>query len=244
MCNDYERDLAEHEDVVCNFESDLAKIVTDEFDRVGVRYDDRMTVDDLVARYLEMLNRRIIPNPRTVYFSEEIQDTLGSLIRKHAKRGSEDALEAWRTAFYISHLLRVGMNVTECLTKNVKRVRSGDGLLWDFGMHHFHLTRRVDKDGFVERSSYLLFAIITGEVAYFVDIRPHPEPGSLGWSRQELPDIVHSNWPELLEGHVVRGMEGDILTDREVRNLRDKNCNYVARVGKQSSECNRRRNDG
>ena len=113
MCNDYERDLAEYEDVVCNFESDLAKIVTDEFDRVGVRYDDRMTVDDLVARYLEMLNRRIIPNPRTVYFSEEIQDTLGSLIRKHAKRGSEDALEAWRTAFYISHLLRVGMNVTE-----------------------------------------------------------------------------------------------------------------------------------
>ena len=231
MCNHYESNLSKHAYVACDFKSDLAGIVKDQLNRVGVRYDDKMGVDDLVARYLEMLKRRISPKPRAVHFSEEIQDTLGSLIRKHAKRRSEDALEAWRTAFYIRHLLWTGESVTGFLTKNVNRVRSRDGLLWDFGMHHFHLSRRVDKDGFVERSSYLLFAIITGEGAYFVDIRPHPEPGSLRWSGQELRDIVHRNWPELLERHAVRGVEGDILTDREVGNLRAKNCNYVARVG-------------
>ena len=230
MCNDSESNLSKHAYVVCDLRSDLATIIKDQLDRVAVRYDDKMGIDDLVARYLEMLNRRIVPKHRTVYLSQEFQDTLGSLTRKHAKRGSEDAIEAWRTAFHLRHLLTRGKNVTGFLTKNVRRVSSRDGLLWDFGMHHFHLSRRVDKEGFVERSGYLLFAIITGEGAYFVDIRPHPEAGGLGWSRQDLLDIVHSNWPELLESHVIRGVEGDILTNREVRNLRATNCNYVVRV--------------
>jgi hypothetical protein len=41
--------------------------------------------------------------------------------------------------------------------------RKLDGLLWDYGMHHLHLRRIVDTDGFVERSDWLLFAIVTGQ---------------------------------------------------------------------------------
>ena len=184
-----------------------------------------------MARYLEITNRRIPARPRTVLFSQEAQESLGSLKRKHAKKGSEDTVEAWRTVFHIRHLLTEGKTVTAFLTKNVTRLKSRDGLLWDFGMHHFHLVRRIDKEGFVERSSYLLYAIVTADSAYFVDIRPHPEFGGRGWSRQDLRDIVHKNWPDLLEPRVVRGVEGEVLTDREVMTLRSKNVNYVARVG-------------
>ena len=190
-----------------------------------------MSVDDLVARYIEMVNRRIPAVPRTVLFSQEIQGTLRSLRRKYAKRGSEDAIEAYRTVGHICSLFNEGKSVTEFLTKNVRRVRSRDGLLWDFGMHHFHLARRIERGGFVERSSYLLYAIVNDESAFFVDVRPHPERGSRAWSRQDLRDIVHNNWPELLEARIVHGVEGEVLTDREVMRLRDMNANYVARVG-------------
>ena len=31
-----------------------------------------------------------------------------------------------------------------------------DGLLWDFGIHHFHLNTTTEASGFVNRSDYLL----------------------------------------------------------------------------------------
>ncbi len=222
---------AENPYIVCDLAGDLEKIIKDQLDTRGVRYGDKMRIDDLVARYLEILSRQIPPKPRPVLFSQQIRDTLDSLRRKHSKRGSEDAIEAWRTVYHIRRLFAEGKSVTRFLTKNVGRVRSRDGLLWDFGMHHFHLRRRVEQGGFVERSPYLLYAIITNANAYFVDVWRHPEPRGLGWSRQDLRDIVQSNWPELLRSRVVEGVEGETLTDREVMNLRGKNVNYVARVG-------------
>ncbi len=231
MSNQRQRNPAEHTYIVCDLESDLAKIVKGQLDENGILYNAKMSIEDLVARCLEITNRRIPATPRTVFFSEEAHESLSSLKRKHAKKGSEDAIEAWRTVFHIGRLLNEGKRVTPFLTKNVTRLTSRDGLLWDFGMHHFHLARRMEKEGFVERSSYLLYAIITGERAFFVDIRPHPERGGLGWSRHDLLDIVRKNWPDLLEARVVRGVEGEVLTDREVMNLRNKNVNYVAREG-------------
>ena len=98
-------------------------------------------------------------------------------------------------------------------------------------MHHFHLSKKVEASGFVKRSDYLLFAIITQENAYFVDVRPHRDPQSLGWVRQELLKIVHSNWPELIESNVLRGVTGDVLTDEQKKELRRKNINHVAELG-------------
>ena len=231
MSNQCQHNTAERKYVTCDLESDLAEFVKGQLDEAGIRYNDKMSVEDLVARYLEIMNRRIPAEPRTVLFSQEAQESLGSLKRKHTKKGSEDAIEAWRTVFHIRRLLTEGKNVLAFLTKNVTRLKSRDGLLWDFGMHHFHLVRRIEKGGFVERSPYLLYAIVTADSAFFVDIRPHPEPGGLGWSRHDLRDIVRKSWPDLLEARVVRGVEGEVLTDREVMNLRGKNVNYVAREG-------------
>ena len=85
------------------------------------------------------------------------------------------ALEAWRTVFYIRHLLVEGGNVTRFLSKSVDNLTSRDKLLWDFGMHHFHLNRVLEPSGnFVERSDYLLFAIIADAGRIFC--RPEATP--------------------------------------------------------------------
>ena len=182
-----------------------------------------------------MLNRRVVPIPRRVHFSEEINDSLEKLLHEPNAEQREKTLEARCAVFYIRDLLLKGSNVTRFLSKSVKKVNSQDKLLWDFGMHHFHLKRALEPRGnFVERSDYLLFAIISDEDAYFVDVRPHRDPQRLEWVRQNLLGIVHSNWPILTNPQVLNGVNGDIVSDKEKKELRKKNINHIPKLGKQA----------
>ena len=124
-----------------------------------------------------------------------------------------------------------GVNVNAFLSKSIGKAEGWDGLLWSYGMHHFHLGRETGKDGFVKRSKHLLFAIVAPTDAYFVDVRPHPPKDGIGWVSQELLEIVHSNWPELIEEKVLHGVSGDQLTDEEMQELRRKNTNYAMNIG-------------
>ena len=95
-------------------------------------------------------------------------------------------------------------------------------------MHHFHLGRESTKDGFVNRSDYLLFAIVAPKDVFFVDVRLHPPRGDgIKWVSQDLLRIVHANWPDLIEAHVLHGVRGDALKDEEMYALRQKNINYA-----------------
>ena len=212
--------------------SDLAHIIKEQFDESGIIYDESLDVCSLAARYFEILLRRIIPMPRKVHFSQEIHDSLGKLRQEADAEHREQAADAWGAVFLIRHLLAEGGNVTRFLSKKVNCLtgnKSRDGLLWDFGLHHFHLSKEVDKSGFAERSGYLLFAIVTQEDAYFVDVRLHPQD-DLEWVLQDLLRIAHLNWPELVESKVLRGAKGTVLTDEEIQELRRKNCNHVAQL--------------
>ncbi len=215
-----------------SFESDLADIVKQQFKKVGIRYDKTMNVRALTARYFEMLNRRITTIPRTVHFSKEIHDSLGTLRRKADTEQSEKAAEAWGALFLIRHLLTEGKNVNGFLSRGIgwaKGKKSVDKMLWDFGMHHLHLRKKF-RDGFVERSDYLLFAVVAQGDAYFVDVRPH-NLGGLEWVQQDLLKIMHSNWPELVDSKILRGVKGTVLTDKEKHELRRKNVNHAVEIG-------------
>ena len=223
-----------------NLKSDLASIIKQQFDQLKIFYEDNLDVCSLAARYLEMLNRRVIPSRRRVHFSEEIHDSLGALRRKADMEQQKRSADAWGAVFFIRYLLTEGLNVNGFLSKRINFAtgrRSRDGLLWDFGMHHFHLGQKFDADGFVKRNNrpdYLLFAILTEENAYFVDVKPHPNHHDLGWVRQDLLNIVHSNWPELIEPHILRGVKGTLLTDEEKAELRRKNCNLAPEIGRKA----------
>ncbi len=93
-----------------SLESDLADIVKQQFKNVGIRYDKNMSVCNLTARYFEMLNSRITIIPRTVYCSNEIHYSLGTLRRKADTEQSEKATEAWGHCFsFITVLLKARM---------------------------------------------------------------------------------------------------------------------------------------
>lgn len=215
-----------------SFESDLASIVKRQFDRLGIRYDTSIGACSLAARYLEMQRRRIPPTPRTVHFSKEIHHSLGNLTRNDDLQQQKKAEEAWRAVFQIRQLLEDGKNVNGFLHRGIDHAtgsRSYDGLLWDFGMHHFHLSKKPGKSGFFKRSGFLLFAVVDQEDVYFVDVRRHPkrrDPNDFGWVQQDLLKIVQLNWPELVEPSTLRGVKGDVITDKQKKELRRKNINF------------------
>ncbi|MDE3262506.1 MAG: hypothetical protein OYL41_11055 [Acidobacteriota bacterium] len=210
--------------------ADLDRIIREQFDKSGVSYDQSLQVGDLAAIYFEMLNRRIYPRPRRVHFSKELTESLGRLTRETDPNQKRKAADAWSAVFKIRYLMVRGRNVNAFLHKGIESAtgkRSRDGMLWDFGMHHFHLSTELGDSGFVERSDYLLFAVLTEEDAYFVDVRRHPTADDFGWSRQELLKIVQANWRALTEPTKLYGVQGDAWTDQERATLRKKNANVV-----------------
>ena len=216
-----------------DFTSDLDRTIREQFDKHGIDYDKKTEARDLAASYLEMLNRRIYPSPRRVHFSEQLHHSLGFLRREPDTDQRKKAADAWTAVFLIRHLMERGRNVNGFLTKQIDSAtgkRSRDGMLWDFGMHHFHLSAEFDDSEFAKRSDYLLFAVLTKGEAYFVDARRHPKCKDLGWMRQELLKIVQSNWPELMGPWTLRGVTGDVLTDQERAELRRKNVNVITEL--------------
>ena len=214
-----------------DFLADLTDIVLGCFRREGIEYCGSGDVKQLAALYCETRIRRIIPRPREVHFSDEIHSSLGRLARETEADKRDEAGEAWRTVFTLRHRLVNGEEVTRFLSKGAARATSQDGMLWDFGIHHFHLCRQLDDSGrFVKRSDYLLFAIITDHAAYFVDVKRHHDPEGLGWVRQDLLRIVHSNWPALIECHELPGVTGGRLTDQELQFLRKRNLNHATEI--------------
>ena len=216
-----------------DFRSDLNDAIVSEFVRQGISYPEHPDLSGLATRYLEMRVRRIEPVPRRVHFSEEIHDSLGSLARNTDPECREAALEAWRTAFYLCDLFERGESVLPHLSKGVNYTdpRQPDGLLWDYGMHHLHLSRTDGTGGFVRRSDWLLYVIVADQDVFFVDVRPHTDPERLQWVRQDLLTIVYRNWPELTESRLLRGVTGTTLTDAEKLVLRRKNVNVAHAIG-------------
>ncbi len=214
-----------------SLENDLIDIVKHYFSAEGISYGDKESASDFATRYFEMRTRRIHPRPRTVHFSDEIHDSLGALARENDEDNREKALDAWQTAFRIRYLLAEGQTVLPYLSGRVSNSRTQDWILLDYGMHHFHLSSQLDESGIVKGKDYLLLVIVTEEAAYFVDVRLHRDMTKLRWVRQDLLKIVDSNWPELINPRVLRGVRGSSITEDEEREVRRKRANYARASG-------------
>ncbi len=216
-----------------NLRSDLARIIGQELDSAGVEFDPGLSLIDLAASYFQTLTRMVTPKPRRVHFSDELQDSLGALARESDQTIRSEARAAWQAAFRLNQHMSEGRNVNPHLSRRIATATgkgSNDGLLFDYGMHHFHLNSEVEPDGFIKRSQYLLFAVVTESDVYFVDVRKHPKGRDLGWVRQDLVAIVDSNWPQLLEANALHGVWADTITDERKQELRSNNANHLSPV--------------
>lgn len=100
--------------------------------------------------------------------------------------------------------ISAGVDLRPYRSRRIENAQFLDGLLDYWNIHHFHLGRIIEAEGFVERTNELLFCLVEDDCVYFIAIMCHD---SSPWAKKELITIIHENWPGVLEKCRVRGVD-------------------------------------
>lgn len=178
-----------------NFLADFQEMISQELSTLGYPPALGEDVDAILIRYIN-LQRRIPP-----------------VLVWTIKQSKELAAKP------LSHSIRLG------LQQFIKKAESGQSLkphlstqsdspdykdlmFYDWEVFHFHLgtNPHPKRQGFVERTGDLLFAIADSNKAemYLIDIHPHEG----GFTNQDLLRIIEENWAEILELHTLKRIVG------------------------------------
>jgi hypothetical protein len=101
-----------------------------------------------------------------------------------------------------------------------------DLMFYDWGIFHFHLgtNPHPNRQGFLKRTKYLLFAIADSDTAtmYLIDIHPHL------FTNQDLLRILEENWSEILDPYTTRGVGLPYnASDKDIDSLRKAGINPI-----------------
>jgi len=156
--------------------------------------------------------RRIIPQkPREVLRSKEF----------YCDGGLSSAVEE------IEKKAKNGENLNPYLSTSLKKADYHDTMLNDWGIHHFHLGSNIDMPGFIERTRPLLFVKVTNTHFYLIAVKNHGD-----WNCQELVEIIHKNWPEVIKHYkleIVIGLS-HVPSDENIKKLRKVNINTMIKM--------------
>jgi len=105
-----------------------------------------------------------------------------------------------------------------------------DKLYSSWKIMHFHLDFNKKQTG---RGDAMLFAIFKDNKAYFIGIRGKGLTKLTGHESLYDDDIIrmaYRNWPELFTQNRMNSISGEVLTTKQVRNLREQNTSYFLDV--------------
>ena len=138
---------------------------------------------DLWYDFFNLQKKTITPRKRKVQFSKEF-----SCPTTH-QQGLDTLLEKFKR----------GKNVVPHLSKSALIPSQFDGLLYDWGIHHFHLGTSFDhKSGYIQRTGPILFAKVDDSNVYCINVYSHGKGSAPPWSKSEMIKILHRNWPETI----------------------------------------------
>lgn len=170
---------------------------------------------DTIARYLNVLRRKIDPKPRTT--------------KKSRTFSCPSEYEAGFNALVATS--EAGGDLRPYQSMGVENDTFDDGLLNDFGVQHFHLGEVLyaRNPAFMDRTGPLLYARVTDTALYCLFVLPHGE-----WANQMLLDIMHEDFTELTDNTTVKNTADAgsgaryTYSDKEVQKMRDAGINVVS----------------
>ncbi len=164
------------------------------------RLAERRMRDVPQARYRVNISRELSADPLFKQFKPVLREIRFKLERSHS------------IAMYLPFYERPGRN-------------SRDAMLNHWGIRHLHLSlaSTVGTNGFVKRSDYLLFFLVSNEDIYWLHIGRHDAPATEKWLKVDLLEVMQSNWPGIQ--HLVRGGHINPPNPQSIRMGRNHNVN-------------------
>ena len=195
-----------------DFLKDLGDIANDRLDQLGVVATRSDPPLDSLRRYLTVEHRLVSVRPRETVRSKELETRPVDSLTVEVRNICQDS--------------EAGGDLNHYLSKGVFEAET-DGLLNDWGIVHLHLGGRRVGHLSSARSGPLLFAIVTDERFYLIDVVPHGK-----WSDQSVFEIVHRNWPDLIRSsRAPNVVAADTITDERRRHFREARLNMVTVAG-------------
>lgn len=146
-------------------------------------FETNKTGRDLWYDYFNLQKKTIRARKRKVFFSKEFT------CPSDLKNGLSTLVDKFEN----------GISVVPNLSKDALNPSVFDGLLYDWGIYHFHLGAVNQKTGYAERTGPVLFAWVNDDAVYCINTYLHGKTAPPPWYKRELLEIIHNNWPELIE---------------------------------------------
>ena len=122
--------------------------------------------------------------------------------------------------------LQGGVDVTPHLHKAIVQLEGKDAMLFDWGIHHFHLGTEME-DYFIKRTGNVLYAIVDNNDFYCIAILPHQH-----WADLALLEIIEKNWPCLLDRYrLPKGVMPEFkVEENDIKELRKLRVNIIIQL--------------
>ena len=156
---------------------------------------------DVAAYYFESFRRSITKQSRDLRIADDF----------HCP-SQEEAV--WKA---LQHKIVGGGDLNPHLSARHRSLFNRDGMLAEWGVHHFHLGTELDprNPNYVKRSGLLVFALVDEHVFYAINVHRHGE-----WELPSIVETLHRNWPEAISKYQLRGIRAEELQPQERRTLR------------------------
>jgi hypothetical protein len=203
--------------VEADFLADLRRLTIARISAEGYTADATLGTEALVWNWLKIRHRRIARRNRAVEWSSQL-------------RAHEAALLPWIRAALgrIEVAVRAGDDLNPYLSRHLvsdKTFTRNDMMLNELGVQHFHLGQGLNAKGLVHGTDELLFAYVTDEAAYFVEIFDHKSFGD-----EEAFRIAQENWSYLFAGRragIAPSRDPQPITPEQRNALRAKHANVL-----------------
>jgi hypothetical protein len=198
-----------------HFLDDLRQVLCERLHADGYTVESPLSTETLLHNWMKIQRRHIEPKTRQVLWSKELRARLACAPAWQAKGVAR-----------VERAVVAGEDLAPFLSRDLRKDRAfkkNDGMLDDFGIHHFHLGEGVDKNGLVTGRAELLYAVVSDDAVHFVEVFDH----SRFWDEESFR-IAQKNWPHLYERlrlPTPPSRSGGHVTAAQRKTLRGKNGN-------------------
>jgi len=198
-----------------DFRADWLAILKAEICKLGYNADPKLDARSISETYFNIQRLLISANPRKVLISKEFS------CPGYLTSGLD----------LIKDKVRKGENLKPHQSYQFTNPNYNDRLLNDWGIHHLHLGKQIQKNGFVERTGHVLFARVTHDTFYLLDVMNH-SPGQQPWIKKILVEIIHNNWPDSIAENRIKGIVDTEFnpSEQEIGQLRNAGINSILKM--------------
>jgi len=191
-----------------NFEADWVAHLRAQLTTTGGAEIARIAGRDIATYYFESLHRRLLAQPRTLKVADDFLCP-------------STQVAGWQA---LQDKVTRGEELNPHLSTRHGSLFNADGLLAEWGVHHFHLGVMPDArtPDYVQRTPPLVFALVDDRMFCAINVFSHGD-----WEETCIIESIHRNWPDMVSAYRMNQVTGALLSKSQRRSIRKHNANVL-----------------